>query len=228
MFGLSIKNFCYSFFFLLILSQNIKSQNKELPLIIESGIQTKKPMIFYISGDGGWNSFDKKMATEFRMADMPFIALNSFKYFWKTKTPDQFTKDMVPVLRNYAKKWNKDEIIFIGYSFGGDVLPFLITRFPDDLKQKIKIIALITPGKTSDFTIHINDMLLFESNYNYDVIKEISKIPDYRIICFFGEKEESIYKEKQTPKNVRAVFIKGGHTFSDSKTVMREIFSDKR
>ena len=183
-------------------------------------------MIFYVSGDGGWNSFDKKMANEFRMADMPFIALNSFKYFWTTKTPEQFSNDLIPVLKDYSKKWNKKEIIFIGYSFGGDVLPFLINRLPDDLKEKIKVIALITPGKTSDFTIHINDMLLIDGTYKYNVPKEIAKISTEKIICFFGQKEETIFAEGQQPKNVRNVFVKGGHSFSDSKTVMKEIFAD--
>lgn len=219
----------YFFLFSLAISTNcIYGQKNTLPLVIGDAIQTQKPMILYVSGDGGWNSFDKKMAFEFKMVDMPYVALNSFKYFWKSKTPDQFAIDMIPVLREYAKKWDKNEIIFIGYSFGADVMPFLISRLPIDLKKKVKLIALITPGKTSDFTIHLNDMLLIDGTYKYKVPEEIEKIHDKKIICFFGQNEDAIFPYNWRQDNVKTVIVKGGHSFYDSEPVMKAILAESK
>jgi type IV secretory pathway VirJ component len=213
-----------AFGFLLVFSlRTINSQ--ELPLVTWEVESNSKPMVFYISGDGGWNSFDIKMSNEYKTNKMPFVALNSFKYFWSSKTPEILAKDLIPVVRDYAKKWNKNEIIFIGYSFGGEVMPFFYTRLPEDLKAKVKLIALITPNKNSDFTIHITDMLMMDGDYKYDVVKEIEKITQPKIYCFFGEKEFSIFPKSQQPKNVKVEFVKGGHSFSDSKTVMEKILS---
>jgi type IV secretory pathway VirJ component len=210
-------------FFLFFSEMNVFSQKAELPLKVKNAPESSLPMIFYITGDGGWNMFDNKMSTEFEASKVPYIGLNSFRYFWSKKTPDQLAKDVIPVLYKYLKEWNKEEIAMIGYSFGAEILPFLVTRLPSDLKEKVKLIAMITPSETSDFTIHVNDMLTFNGKYDYDVIAEVRKISSTNIFCFFGENETSLFDKSHLQKNLYIRLVKGGHHFTDAKTVMKEI-----
>jgi type IV secretory pathway VirJ component len=201
-------------------------QETSLPLITKNCGENSKPLIFHISGDGGWRGFDIKMADEYNANGLSYVMLNSFKYFWSTKTPDQLVKDVVPVLRNYLKMWNKNEMIFVGFSFGAEILPFFFTRLPDDLKKKVILIVLITPGKTSDFTIHIKDMMSLDGNYAYDVVKEVAKIKTSKILSIFGEKESLIFPESGQQKNLKIEYVKGGHHFTDGKSVMELILPE--
>ena len=216
-------------FFLLffgIFELQLVSQEQDLPVLIKDAQTNANPMVFYISGDGGWNNYDKKLAQEFEDNHMPYIALNSFRYFWSRKTPDELTKDVVPLIKKYLKVWQKSEIILVGYSFGAEVMPFLVNRLPADIKEKVKLITLITPGSTSDFTIHINDMLLLDGTYDYKVVPEINKITVPTILCFFGDDEVSIFPKTHQQKNLKTIKVKGGHVFSDSKIVMHSILTE--
>lgn len=202
---------------------NIFSQKTELPLKIKNASASSSPMIFYITGDGGWSMFDNKMHNEFETCNLSYIGLNSFRYFWSKKTPDQVAKDVVPVLYKYLNEWNKKEIVMVGYSFGAEIMPFLVTRLPNDLKEKVKLVAMITPSESSDFTIHLNDMLTFNGKYDYDVIAEVQKISTIPVFCFFGANETSIFDKLPLQKNLSIRLVKGGHHFTDAKTVVKEI-----
>lgn len=206
---------------LLFLSVAINSQAQadDLPLII-SKKDSSPFMVFHICGDGGWKRFDVKLASEFNTWHMSYVCLNSIKYFWSAKTPDQLAKDMIPVIYEYMKKWDKTEIILTGFSFGAEILPFLYTRLPADLKQKVKLVVLITPSSTSDFTIHVSDMLGVDRKYPYDVVKEVEKIKTTKVLAVFGDKENSTFPANHKQENCTIEFVKGSHHFTDGKAVM--------
>ncbi len=201
------------------------SQKKDLPLIVEK-FDSSKYLVFHITGDGGWRGYDIKLADEFKANKMSYIFLNAFKYFWSTKTPDQLAKDIVPVLSDSLKTWNKKELIIVGFSFGAEIIPFLFTRLPEELKQKVRLLVLITPAKTSDLTIHITDMLGVDHDYAYNVVNEVEKIKTAKVLAIFGEKETSIFSEKYKQENLKVIFIKGGHHFTDAKAVMEIILQE--
>jgi type IV secretory pathway VirJ component len=201
------------------------SQGKEIPLILEKFDSTKY-LVFHITGDGGWRGFDIKLADEFKAQRMSYIYLNALKYFWKTKTPAQLADDIIPVLRNYLKKWDKKELILVGFSFGAEIIPFLYTRLPEDLKQKVKLLVIITPASTSDFTIHLTDMMGVDHKYAYDVVKEVDKIKTTKVLALFGEKEESTFPANHKQENCKMTFIKGSHHFTDGKAVILKILNE--
>jgi type IV secretory pathway VirJ component len=196
-----------------------KAQDRDMPLVVGQK-DTSRFLVFHICGDGGWKRFDVKLGDEFSAQHMPYVCLNSIKYFWSAKTPDQLAKDMIPVIHEYLKKWNKTEIILTGFSFGAEVLPFLYTRLPADLKQKVKLVMLITPAGTSDFAVHVSDMLGFDRKYPYDVAKEVEKIKNVKVLGVFGDKENSTFPMGHKQENCKITFVKGSHHFTDAKAVM--------
>jgi Type IV secretory pathway, VirJ component len=200
-------------------------QEKGVPLIVNKSDSTNY-LVFHITGDGGWHSFDIKLADEFKSHHISYVYLNALKYFWKTKSPDQLAIDILPVLKDYLKKWGKKELILSGFSFGAEIIPFLYTRLPEDLKQKVKMVVAITPASTSDFTIHVSDMMGVDRKYIYDVPKEFEKIKTTKVLVIFGEKEKSTFPESLKQKNLKIEFIKGGHHFTDAKAVMEEFLNE--
>lgn len=202
------------------------AQEKILPLVMNNDSANSKTLVFQITGDGGWYGFDIKMSEEYKNQHLSYVFLNSYKYFWSTKSPDELTIDIIPVLNKYLKEWNKTELLLVGFSFGAEILPFLYTRLPDELKKKVKLVVLITPNSTSDFTIHFHDMIGIDGDYPYNVVTEVEKIHTTHILAIFGEKEKSIFPETGTQKNLKIKYNKGGHHFTDANAVMKIILKE--
>jgi len=177
-------------------------------------------LVVHISGDGGWRGFDVKMADQYSSHGLSYVALNSFKYFWSAKTPAQLADDMAPVIRLYMSSWHKDRLVLVGFSFGAEVIPFFYNRLPADLREKIIRIIMITPAASSDFTIHLSDMIGADHQYAYDVVKEVEQIRKPGVLILFGEEEHSTFPENHKQDNVVIEFVKGSHHFTDATTVM--------
>ena len=47
------------------------------------------PLLVFISGDGGWTSFDEGVAEHLVETGIPVIGLDSQKYFWESRTPGE-------------------------------------------------------------------------------------------------------------------------------------------
>ena len=201
--------------------------NKRLPVVIRNNGENSTPLIFHISGDGGMVRFDIKMSKEYKENGYSFIALSSLKYFLTVKTPSKVARDMIPLIQSYLKEWNKAEFILVGFSFGAEITPFLFEKLPPELKEKVKMIVLLTPAKTSDFHIHVRDMIgLDKKREVYNVEEETARITTTKILAIYGKKEKNAFLRNTDQSNVKLLYIRGGHDFKDSKTVFELIMKE--
>ena len=220
----------FSILFLLVIIQFVVPGyclNKKLPVVTRNNGENSTPLIFHISGDGGMVRFDTKMSNEYKANGYSFVALSSLKYFMTVKSPAKVAHDAVPVIQHYIKEWNKEELILVGFSFGAEITPFLYQRLPPELKQKVKLIVLLTPAKTSDFCIHVRDMIgLDKKNEIYDVSAETANIKSTKVLAIYGKKEKNVFLKKSTQPNLKLLYIRGGHDFKDSKTIFDLIMKE--
>jgi type IV secretory pathway VirJ component len=200
----------------------------ELPLIVlpVSKMDTM-PVVVFISGDGGWTSFDEGVAEKLVARGIPVIGLDAQKYFWQARTPEETTAELSKVINQYLRAWNKKSFILCGFSFGADIIPFMITRMPVDLKFMMKSAVMMSPDPKADFEIHVADMLSFGSkNDTYDVTSELKKSATNRSICIFGKDEDN-----EIPKLFRSTgaiirFLPGSHHYNnDFNAVANEIIN---
>ncbi|MGH2648008.1 MAG: AcvB/VirJ family lysyl-phosphatidylglycerol hydrolase [Ginsengibacter sp.] len=210
-----------------ILFYNFKSfaQNtnsiSDLPLNIVNAatIDTGKSLVMYITGDGGWNTFSKNLSQQFATKGYPVVSLNSKKYFWDKKTPEQSAADVTKIITTYQKIWNRKKILLVGYSFGADVTPFLFSHLSKELSDEIEGICLLSPSKNTDFEIHLLDMIGGSSG-DQSVPDAINKISNKPITLLFGENENNFPLNKLTIKNYVSVKLTGGHHYDgDEETV---------
>ncbi len=192
----------------------------KIPVIVHYNGDNSTPMIFHITGDGGWIRFDVKLGNHYDSAGYSFIALNSLKYFFEAKTPDKLAAELVPMIRRYFDDWNKKNLVLVGFSFGAEIVPFLYEKLPPELKEKVKMVVLLTPAKTSAFHIHFRDMIgLDRKKEPYHVDEETAKIKSPKILAVYGEEERNISLKNNNQPNLKIISIKGGHGFKDSDTV---------
>src|SRR6266850_613052 len=130
-----------------------------LPLYEVQAIRAPKGLIFYITGDGGWNSFSKDLCTSLAAKGFDVVALDAKKYFWNERNPDAFTSDMSAVVTHYQDKWAVNDWILLGYSFGADVAPFALSRLDKKTRGLPKACLLLHPSTSTDFEVKVLDML---------------------------------------------------------------------
>ncbi|WP_316789180.1 AcvB/VirJ family lysyl-phosphatidylglycerol hydrolase [Pedobacter frigoris] len=188
-----------------------------MPLtVVPATKRSDLPIVFMISGDGGWTSFDQSLAEALAAKGLAVVGLDAQKYFWNAKTPNGTTEDMMRAIFQYTAQMGNEKFILAGYSFGASVVPFVASRLPLTLKKHLQGIISLSPDESADFEIHIADMLnLGSSDDKYNVLAEFKKLKGIPAICYFGDSEDAKIRSKFTENGIRVGVLKGNHHFDD-------------
>lgn len=203
---------------------------KGLPLIeIPANDTSTELMAVHITGDGGFGVTDKGISNELAAEGIPVVALNSLKYFWHKRTPEETSGDLERILKYYSTAWKKKKIILIGYSFGADVLPFLINRLPEEFGSNIVLVVLMGPSHTAEFEFHLTNWLGGSSKKNaLLVLPEVEKLRGKKILCFYGEDDKDTICPELGTNLAKVILLKGGHRVGGNfepivKQILQEI-----
>lgn len=207
-------------------SQALQSYQGDLPLrLIPAPQQNKLPLIFMISGDGGWTRFDQSLSLELASKGISVLGLDAQQYFWKAKTPEQASEEISKALSHYLDVMGKDSLVMAGYSFGASVVPFIATRLPADLKAKLKGVISLSPDVTADFEVHLINWLNFRRNKDkYQVIPEMKNMMPMVPVAIFGAAEGDKIKSKFVAQGMKVVTISGDHHFDKDYENLAKVF----
>ncbi|MHB8745674.1 MAG: AcvB/VirJ family lysyl-phosphatidylglycerol hydrolase [Gammaproteobacteria bacterium] len=168
-----------------------------------------------LSGDGGWADLDRDFGYAFQKQGVSTLGFDCLKYFWKVREPAEVSRDLETVLRDHLKAWHKRRLLLVGFSFGASWLPFLVNRLPDDLRQRVVLVALLAPGKFANVEVKFDDW--FRDVHRpgaLDVTSEAARIR-LPLLCVYGAEQET---EALCPilhgSNVRILRMPGGHHFN--------------
>src|SRR4030095_766974 len=206
-----MKTFCLTFFILLTKSHFLWAQTS-LPLSLHSSTDTTKALVFYVSGDGGFNKFSMSFMQTLNSLGYAVMGLNAKDYFWTRRTPQEAAGAIEKAINESNKLWKKKNIILIGYSFGADVVPFLQTHFSASLASKVTHLILLSPSSKTDFEIHVLQMLGWGKDSGESVPGEINKISQ-PVSIIMGDDEGGFPVEQLDTKHKRIVKMPGGHHY---------------
>jgi len=170
-------------------------------------------MAVFWSGDGGWADLDEKISAGLAGRGVPVVGVNSLKYFWTNRTPEQTAKDLERIIRHYAALWRKEKIMLIGYSLGADILPFAANRLTEELKSRVELIALLGPALQVDLEFHLSDWLGSSSKTAVPTKPEVLKLGTTRLLCIYGEKETDSLCPHLQGSYFKKVVLPGAHHF---------------
>jgi type IV secretory pathway VirJ component len=202
----------------------------DLPCII---VPSKAPiasdtLVIFFSGDGGWYSFEQAISDRLAVKGISLIGIDTKKYFWTRKTPEQVTSDISRLFGYFEKKWNITRFILIGYSQGAEILPFIVTGLSEGIRSKLTSAVMLSPDLFTDFEIHVSNMLGLGSRKNtFDVVSEMSKIKDIQQLIIFGEGEATSLPDKIKGSNIEVVRIPGDHHFSGNSSLIVETMKNR-
>ncbi|MCX2585763.1 AcvB/VirJ family lysyl-phosphatidylglycerol hydrolase [Pedobacter sp. MR22-3] len=206
----------FSLLILLLMPAFIFAQDISQYPLSGSGKGNAKTLIFYISGDGGMNSFSQKIVDEMVQKNYSVVSLDSRKYFWAQKSPDQTAHDFSEIIQHYLKAYGKEEFSLVGYSFGADAVAFSIPRLPKELFKKLRSSVLLSPSSSTDFVVRVSDLIGFGSKESkYKTLPELYKHTS-TTYCIFGKEEDSeFYKLLKDRKNLNKTLIPGSHKYDN-------------
>lgn len=199
-----------------------------LPLIeVPAASDQRDLFAVVISGDGGWAGIDRQIAKALSNDGISVVGLNSLKYFWKKRTPEQTAQDVERIVSRYSKQWGKSRVVLVGYSRGADVMPFVVHRLSPDVQEKVSLIALLGLESSVEFEIHPSDFFNLASKNALPIRPEFDRIKDKKVLCFYGE-EESDSLCAQLPASVADVRkMRGGHHFGgDYQSIANMILAE--
>ncbi|WP_056189660.1 virulence factor family protein [Pseudorhodoferax sp. Leaf267] len=162
-----------------------------------------------LSGDGGWAGIDKDIAAALAAQGVPVAGFDSLRYFWNARTPEGLAADLDRLIRYYAAKWQRSEVILIGFSQGADVLPFALNRLPERTRAAVKLTALLAPAQKASFEFKVSNWL--GPSGDKPVLPEAQKLQAAGTLCVHGKEEKASLCPQLAPRHARVVTLPGAH-----------------
>jgi type IV secretory pathway VirJ component len=191
-----------------------------------SGGSDRDLMAVLLTGDGGWAGIDKSMASHFAARGIPVVGWSSLQYYWTPRAPEEAARDLARILEHYGEAWGKRKVILAGYSFGADVLPFLVTRLPRELQERVVLVGLVGLSPQASFEFHVAGWLGVESG-QHPTAPEVGRLGSTRVVCLRGEGEKDSACASLRGPALRVVTVPGGHHFDgDYERVAESILAE--
>ncbi len=169
--------------------------------------------VFY-SGDGGWRDLDKQIGEILAAHGIATIGVDSLRYFWQERTPQQVADDLAAILQHYRAAWGRDQAILLGYSFGAGVLPFAVNRLPAALRAMVRQVSLLGIEKLAPFEFHVTNWLGAGGGADArPVLPEIARLDPRIVQCFYGADEDDTACTAPEFERAERIETQGGHHF---------------
>ena len=167
-----------------------------------------------ISGDGGWAETDAALATALLRHDIPTVGLNSLRYFWFERTPEEASAVLRDMLEDTLAKWQRQRVVVIGFSRGANAAPFMVDGLPRELKRRVGLVALLSPTVETDFEFHLRDWFSSRAHPNsIPVAPAVEKLRPIPTLCVYGLDDEYALCPHLPPSATEALGLPGGHHF---------------
>lgn len=177
-------------------------------------VPTHKPgtrFAVLLSGDGGWAGIDKDIGAALAAQGVPVAGFDSLRYFWSARTPEGLAADLDRLIRYYAARWQRSEVILIGFSQGADVLPFALNRLPERTRASVRLTALLAPAQKASFEFKVGNWL--GASGDQPVLPEAQKLHAATALCVYGKEEKQSLCPQLSAQQARVVMLPGAHHF---------------
>jgi type IV secretory pathway VirJ component len=197
----------------LVAATNAAETPLGMPLTILDATPSRDTMAVIYSGDGGWRDLDSQVGTNLQAAGIPVVGVDSLRYFWSKKTPEQTSEDLATIIHTYEKRWKVKHVILIGYSFGADILPAAYNGLPEKLKSRVAQVSLLALSHQADYEVSVSGWLGSSGTGSADPLTDVAKIDPARVQCMYGTDEDDDACKDLVGGPIETVGIKGGHHF---------------
>ena len=113
-------------------------------------------------------------------------------------------------------------MLLIGYSFGADVLPFLVNRLPASARNRVDRLTLLGLSDTTTFEFHVAEWIGGATASEYPTVPEVERVA-LPVTCVRGAGESDSACPSLHGPHVRLVTVGEGHHFGAQYARLVEI-----
>jgi type IV secretory pathway VirJ component len=188
-----------------------------LPLVeVPAADMTSPAFAIIYSGDGGWRDLDRTLAGVLASRGVSVVGVDVLRYYWKGKSPRAAAGDLARIIRYYRQYWRRQRVLLIGFSFGADVLPFLVERLPADLRAEVSLVSLLSPERTTAFEVEPRGWFGRASNDGVPIEPALRRLAGLRVQCIYGADEaDTSLCTTPAARTDQVVRKRGGHHFDE-------------
>jgi len=186
-----------------------------IPVVEVPAGQTTDTVTLFLSGDGGWRDLDRDVAGEMAKLGYPVVGIDTLRYYWQHKTPEQSAADLSELMQHYRQKWGTKRFVLTGYSFGADVLPAIYNRLPAEDQQRIDAVMLLAFARSGSFEIEVEGWLGKEGQ-EAPTGPEMAKLPAAKVVCVYGVEETDESGCTDHTAVGERLKLPGGHHFDEN------------
>jgi len=186
----------------------------DLPLVEVPAQAPGSRVVVLLSGDGGWAVIDRSVAQALARRGVAVVGWSSLYYYWDPRTADEAAHDLARIIDAYTSRLNRPRVLLVGYSFGADVLPFLVNRLPPAERAKVDGVVLLGASPSATFKFNLVNWLGISTGPSYRVAPEVARMKgDPPVLCINGRLEREKGCPLLAPLGARVVMLSGGHHF---------------
>jgi type IV secretory pathway VirJ component len=188
----------------------------DLPIVTVDAKTPSDRFAVMVTGDGGWRRIDRKITDRLRAAGIPIVGFIASDYYRQRRTPEESACALERVIRYYSIHWHRSKVLLIGYSRGADVLPFMASRLPGDIRESTQLIALLglQPAINFKYSPAWNLSAYTHKEPWFPVMPEVEKLRGQNDLCVFGAKEKDSLCHALDKGAFKIVAEPGGHHFA--------------
>ena len=183
------------------------------------------------SGDGGWADLDKQLGDAFSARGIPVLGVNTFKYYWRDRSADESAAQLDALMTKYVAQWGKRRVWLVGFSFGADVLPTIVSRLGPANRARVTQLVLLSASKNLNFEIELEGYMSSQGWWKEHIKTFLQRVNPVRhydarppllalqgkppVVCYYGldERDDSVCAEPDMPKWITVHAKPGGHHF---------------
>lgn len=127
--------------------------------------------------------------------------------------------DLERLIRHYRSLEAGKGVILVGYSFGADLLPFVVNRLSPEMRGLVRLVALLGIAERASFEIRLEGILGASNTDGPETLPELVKMKPIPVLCVYGvEETDSVCGRKELDGVVRRAQLSGGHHFDGDYT----------
>ncbi len=181
------------------------------PGAAQAAAEVTKSFVVLLTGDGGWASLDETVSMALSAEGFPVIGINSLHYYWKARTAQEAAAAVARTIEHYSESLSRSRVILIGYSFGADVLPFIVNRLPAPLRLRVDRIVLIGPSQSAIFEVKVSGWIPGHPDNGEPLAPELAKLDAGKVLCLYGAEEHRSSCPALARMGARSDTIGAGH-----------------
>lgn len=198
----------------------------DLPLVeIPAAAPGGRQLAVLLSGDGNWAATVQEIGEALARHGIPVVGLRSRAYLTSgVRTPEGTARDVERIIRAYAARWGRDQVLLVGYSRGADFVPFVLNRLSLEVRAEVRAAVMIGPSRSASFQFHLADLVRDTPRpTDLPTLPELQRLTERNVLCVYGQDELDSLCPVAPPGRVTLVPHSGGHHLRDDAAVLQRV-----